>query len=239
MTAASISAITAPSPMSASPSRRRCLHAGRNSLTITMDSRNLTAYLMVDYLRLELSGYVPPSPDEGARDSGERPHLVSWSPVPGATSYVISRSLAGSSGYTPLASGIRGPLCGSGTGPAQYIDASVTNGSAYSYAIEAVNTEGKSGRSAPSPVSTPAKPSYRQVHLPRQQQLIVAQLRPPSGGIAWNAVAAATSYAIWRTTLHEDGVGGTIPSGHSSWMRRRRPVSSTHHPPTVEPMPIR
>ena len=40
----------------------KLLHAGQNTITIQMDARKLTAYLMLDYLRLELSGYVPPPP---------------------------------------------------------------------------------------------------------------------------------------------------------------------------------
>ena len=39
----------------------KLLHAGQNTITIQMDARKLTAYLMLDYLRLELSGYVPPA----------------------------------------------------------------------------------------------------------------------------------------------------------------------------------
>ena len=38
------------------------LRAGRNTVTIAKTARSLSAYLMVDYLRLELTGYVPPAP---------------------------------------------------------------------------------------------------------------------------------------------------------------------------------
>ena len=40
------------------------LRAGRNTISITMDTRKMTAFLMVDYLRLELPGYIPPAPED-------------------------------------------------------------------------------------------------------------------------------------------------------------------------------
>jgi rhamnogalacturonan endolyase len=188
------------------------LHAGRNALSITMDTRNLTAYLMVDYLRLELSGYVPPPPVNVHATAGNGRIQVTWSPAPGAASYVVSRAPAGSPDFAPIASGIRGPLCGSGTGPAIYIDTAVTNGSAFSYAIEAVNPEGTSSRSAP---SAPAMPSSGGplTAPPVPQQLTVTGSGHHRVDLRWNEVPLASSYALWRTTLHEDGVGGFYPIG--------------------------
>ena len=40
----------------------KLLREGENRITIQMDARKLTAYLMIDYLRLELSAYIPPAP---------------------------------------------------------------------------------------------------------------------------------------------------------------------------------
>ena len=65
--AAFISAITDLSATSASPSRPSCCARAGTRSRITMDTRKMTAFLMVDYLRLELPGYVPPAPAERHR----------------------------------------------------------------------------------------------------------------------------------------------------------------------------
>ena len=70
----------------------KMLHAGQNTITIQMDARSLTAYLMVDYLRLELTGYTPPAPASVAAYAGNNRVLVCWPVVPGATSYDILRA---------------------------------------------------------------------------------------------------------------------------------------------------
>jgi rhamnogalacturonan endolyase len=61
------------------------LHTGQNMLTVTMTAKSLTAYLMVDYLRLELTGYVPPAPSGVTASAGNGRALVRWTLVPGAT----------------------------------------------------------------------------------------------------------------------------------------------------------
>ena len=68
------------------------LHAGRNTITITMNAKNMTAYLMVDFFRLELTGYVPPAPASVTAFGGNHQALVCWPLVPGATSYNVLRA---------------------------------------------------------------------------------------------------------------------------------------------------
>jgi rhamnogalacturonan endolyase len=190
----------------------KLVHAGRNTLSITMDTRNMTAYLMVDYLRLEMSGYIPPAPAHVLATAGNGRIQVSWLPAPGATSYTISRARAGSSDFAPIAAGVSGPVCGSGTGPATFIDTMVTNGSDYAYAVEAVNPEGTSGRSAPCLPATPMS-DRPTTAPPAPLQLTVTGSGHHRVDLRWNEAPSASAYVLWRTTLHEDGVGGWYPIG--------------------------
>ena len=75
-----------------------------------MDAKSMTSYLMVDYLRLELTGYVPPAPPGVAAFAGNNRTMVCWAAVPGATSYNILRSPG--AGDIPIATGITGPVSG-------------------------------------------------------------------------------------------------------------------------------
>ena len=68
------------------------LHAGKNTLTVTMNAKSGIAYLMVDYLRLELTGYIPPAPASVTAHPGNNRVLVRWPVVPGATSYNVLRA---------------------------------------------------------------------------------------------------------------------------------------------------
>ena len=88
------------------------LRVGANTLSITMDSRKMVSFLMLDYLRLELPGYVPPAPADCAAFAGSKQVLVRWPLVPGATSYNLLRSTKADSGFAPIARGIAAPVCG-------------------------------------------------------------------------------------------------------------------------------
>ena len=106
----------------------KLLHAGRNTITIQRDARKLTAYLMLDYLRLELSGYVPAAPARVTANAGNNRALICWPLVPGAANYTLLRSSSREGQYVPLATGIVAPVCGSGPSLAQYtIDVTAIN----------------------------------------------------------------------------------------------------------------
>lgn len=188
----------------------RFLHAGKNTITITMDSRKLVSFLMVDYLRLELPGYVPPAPTDVTAIAGNNRVLVTWPVMPGATSYNILRSTKRDSGYTPIASGQIAPVCGSGRGRTTFTDTTATNGTQYFYAVQSVNPAGNSPDSTPSagaaptaklPASAPGAPT----------KLAVTNSGHHAVALTWNAAPGANYYNVWRTTMHTDGVGGAYP----------------------------
>ena len=69
------------------------LKKGQNTITINMRKGGYFAnHAMYDYIRLELSGYVPPSPSSVVAYAGNGNNLISWPAQPGATSYNILRT---------------------------------------------------------------------------------------------------------------------------------------------------
>ncbi len=186
------------------------LHAGRNEITITMNARKMTAYLMVDYLRLELTGYVPPAPASVTAYAGNGKALICWPVAPGATSYNLLRSTMPGSGYVAIASGQRGPVAGSGASVMMLSDTTAANGTPYYYAVQAVNPLGQSAVSAPSAGVTPSE------KLPTVAPAAPSALEVASSGhhkvaLRWTASPGVAYYSVYRTTLYENGVGGTYP----------------------------
>ena len=190
----------------------KLLRAGQNTITIQMDARKLTAYLMLDYLRLELSGYVPPAPARVAAHPGNNRALVCWPLVPGATSYNLFRSTSPDGQYAQVAAGIVAPVCGSGPSLAQYVDTTAMNGIAYFYKVQAVNPMGSSEMSPASngamasaelAASTPPAPVNLKIKDPGHHRV----------PLTWTASPGASFYRVWRTTLHSDGMGSNYAVG--------------------------
>ncbi len=132
------------------------LRAGQNTITIHVNGTGLTDYLMVDYLRLELPGYVPPAPARVTAYAGNNAVLVTWPVVPGATSYDVLRSTNPISGYVPVAAGKAGLVCGGDMLNMTYADATAANGAAYYYKVVSKNPQGQSGTSPASAGAIPA-----------------------------------------------------------------------------------
>ena len=184
------------------------LHAGSNTLAVTMDSRKMVSYLMVDYLRLELNGYVPPAPAAVTAWAGDHRTLVSWPPVPGATTYRVLRSAKPDGGFEAIATDVTGPVAGSGPTLATYTDTTAANGTACYYAVQSVNPGGQSENSPVSPKVTPA--GGLNANAPAVPKgLAVAESGHRHVNLTWEPSSGASYYTVWRTTLHTDGVGGT------------------------------
>ncbi len=206
------------------------LRAGRNTLGITMDSRKMVSYLMVDYLRLELPGYVPPAPAEVTAYAGNHRVLLRWPAVPGATGYNILRSTKRDSGYAPIATGVTGPVCGSGKGAATFTDTTAVNGTQYFYAVQAVNPGGHSVESSPGAGAAPT--TQLPAHAPAAPaELSIAHSGHHEVALTWKSAPGAHSYSVWRTTLHTDGVGGTYPLG-TILLEEATAIKFTDHSPT-------
>jgi len=153
--------------------------------------------IMYDYIRLELTGYVPPTPAGLTAIAGNGLVLLDWPASSGATSYTVSRSTTSGNGYSTVATNVIGPVVGSDVPDATYTDNSVVNGTTYYYVVAAVNPNGSSTNSVqasglPS-ASTPAAPS-----APTDLTVTPGNLQAT---LTWNASAGAATYTIRRTVI--------------------------------------
>ncbi len=133
------------------------LHQGSNTVTINMRKGGYFANsALYDYLRLELTGFVPAAPVSATATAAAGQVDLSWFVVPGAASYTIQRAGAANGTFSTLAT-VAGPVAGSGSANATYTDSAVTNGITYYYKILANSPAGSSAALATSgarPVQT-------------------------------------------------------------------------------------
>jgi fibronectin type 3 domain-containing protein len=206
------------------------LHTGKNTIALTMDSRKMVSFLMVDYLRLELPGYIPSAPANVMAYEGNNRVLLTWPVMPGATSYNILRSTKRDSGYVSIVSGHVAPVCGSGQSKTTFTDTTVTNGTQYFYTVQSVNPGGHSAEATPSTGATPTA-KLPESGPPAPTKLIVAHSGHHEVALTWNAAPGANYYSVWRTTMHIDGVGGTDPL-RTILMDETADTGFTDHSPT-------
>jgi fibronectin type 3 domain-containing protein len=192
------------------------LQAGTNTITITFRQTGNSSglgyfanHLMYDYIRLELSGYVPPAPGSATAYPGNNSVLLTWPVVPGATSYNIYSTTTSGSNYSTIATGVVGPVCGSGYEDASYLDTTASNGTTYYYVVQAANTTGTSANSPECPGVTPsaAAPSGP----PAAPTSVTGTATDGQVTLNWAASPNADYYIIQRSTLYDNGA--TILSG--------------------------
>jgi len=187
------------------------LHAGVN--TINLRTRQIAGsyfanHFMYDYLRLELTGYVPPPPASVAAYPGNNCNLISWPVTPGATGYNILRSTVSGGGYVSITNGVVGPVCGSGSNNAAYLDTNAANNTTYYYVVQSANPAGASANSPQSAgatplagisTSAPAAPTGLSITASGHQSVTVK----------WKSVSGAGFYSVWRSTLVNNGGGAS------------------------------
>ena len=178
------------------------LRAGNNTINFSFrqaGGSGFTHHFMYDYIRLELTGYVPPAPASVTAYAGNNSVLLSWPTVAGATSYNILRSTTPGSGYVAITNGVTGPVCGSGPANATYVDNTAVNGTIYYYAVQSVNPVNKSVNS---PQSSGVAPS---VGISTSAPAIPAGLTVTGTNnvvsFTWNAVPGANVYTVYRGTV--------------------------------------
>jgi autotransporter-associated beta strand protein len=175
------------------------LNAGQNTITINMRKGGSSeSFIMYDYLRLEMTGYVSPAPSSVTAYAGNNAVLLSWLATPGATSYNILRSTTSGSGYAPLTNGVIGPVCGSGPANAVFVDNTAVNGTAYYYVVQSVNPVSASGNSQQSGGVTPS------AGISANAPAAPTGLTAASNNVVtltWNAVPGANYYTIQRGTV--------------------------------------
>jgi len=185
------------------------LRAGQNTITINMRKANYFAnHAMYDYIRLELTGYVPPPPASCAAYTGNNCNLVCWPVTPGATSYNLLRSTVSGSGYVSLTNGILGPVCGSGTNNAAYLDTTALNSTTYYYVVRSVNPTGSSTNSPQSSGATPSA-SLAGTAPAAPTGLNVTSASHHAVSLTWNSSPGANFYSVWRSVEVDTGGGSS------------------------------
>jgi autotransporter-associated beta strand protein len=175
------------------------LKKGSNTININMRRGGYFADCAeYDYVRLELTGYVPPPPASITAYAGNNCNLICWPTTPGASSYNILRSTISGSGYISITNGVVGPVCGSGPQNATYLDASAANDTNYYYVVQSVNPIGASTNS---PQSSGIISSLGiSTNLPATPIVVVLSTNN-SVTINWSAIPGANFYTIQRGTV--------------------------------------
>jgi fibronectin type 3 domain-containing protein len=185
------------------------LRAGQNTITINMRKGGYFAnHAMYDYIRLELTGYVPPPPAGIAAYAGNNCALLSWPVTPGATSYSIFRSTTSGSGYVLITNGVIGPVCGSGPVNATFLDTTAVNDTNYFYVVQSVNPTGASGNSPQSAGVTPS--ASFPATPPTTPSALIALPGNASVALNWNPSPGANFYTIQRSTVVNNGAGSFV-----------------------------
>jgi rhamnogalacturonan endolyase len=178
------------------------LHAGNNTINFSFrqaGGSGFTHHFMYDYIRLELTGYVPPAPASVTAYAGNNSVLLSWPAVAGATSYNLLRSTTSGSGYVSIMNGVTGPVCGSGPANATYVDGTAANGTTYYYVVQSVNPVHASGNSPPSTGVAPA--AGLSTAVPAAPAGLTVTGTNNAVTFTWNAVPGANFYTVYRGTV--------------------------------------
>jgi autotransporter-associated beta strand protein len=176
------------------------LKTGANTININMRKGGSSeSFIMFDYIRLELPGYVPPPPAGVTAYPGNNCNLICWPVTPGAVSYNILRSLTNNSGFVSLTNGFVGPVCGSGPADAVFLDPTATNSTTYYYAVQSVNPV---NQSANSPSSSGATPSAGLSATAPAAPTGLAATTNNAVTLTWMPSSGANFYTVWRGTVN-------------------------------------
>jgi hypothetical protein len=148
----------------------------------TTQRLKITGFQIVSDVAVPVPTAAPAAPANLTASSGNTQVALNWSPAATATSYKVYR--AGAAVATVAA-----PLT-------SYPDISVTNGTAYSYTVSAVNSVGEGAQSSPAS-ATPAEPAFtlapRSVY---QYSVPMTAIYPSTSGTYWPADPQRRAY-LW------------------------------------------
>ena len=170
------------------------LTPSKNGYTFTPGQLAYTALAANQTADFGASLTPPAMPTGLAATPGDAQVTLTWTSSTGAATYSVRRATASGGPYVTVAAGIL---------PATYVDSGLSNGTAYYYAVSAVNAAGESALSTEVP-ATPV-PAAAPTGL---------TVTPGSGQVTltWTASPGATSYLVKRATT-AGGPYTTIASG--------------------------
>jgi len=204
------------------------LHQGLNEIQLEMRKGGyFSDSVLYDYIRLELTGYVPPTPAGLTAIAGNGLVVLDWPASSGATSYNVLRSTTTGGGYTAIATNVTGPVVGSDVPDATYTDNSVANGTTYYYVVAAVNPNGQSSDS----IEANATPSAGTPPAPPAPTGLTATPGNLQATLNWNASSGAATYTIQRTAL-TTGAVVTDPDGSAPTITVNSFVTGTNYTDT-------
>ncbi|WP_052339923.1 cellulase family glycosylhydrolase [Gorillibacterium massiliense] len=141
---------------------------------------------------------VPSIPTGLTAAAGNAQVALSWTSSSGATSYNVKRATVSGGPYTTVATGVTAT---------SYTNTGLTNGTAYYYAVSAVNSAGESANSA----QASATPTSG-VTVPAAPTGLTATAGNAQVALSWTASAGATSYNVKRATT-SGGTYTTVATG--------------------------
>jgi fibronectin type 3 domain-containing protein len=162
------------------------------STATSISASKIMSYLHkndIDYYRIPYNeSILPPAvPSQvSANVLTDGSVMVSWQPVPGASSYQVYRSTTPSSGYSAVGTATTSP----------YTD-TLTPAGTYYYKISAVNSNGTSTQSVPSSAITTT--------VPAAPGTVSAGATGKEITISWSSVSGASSYEIYRSITSSGG----------------------------------
>ena len=131
------------------------------------------------------AGPVPTTPVIQQADASTGTQVVlTWGAASGAASYIVMRQGPGDSTFVSIASGITATT---------FTDTNITQGATYTYELQAQNSTGLSGVSAPISVKIPPLPS-----LPAPTNLAADASSGVQAVLTWGASAGAATYLVER-----------------------------------------
>jgi rhamnogalacturonan endolyase len=134
------------------------LKAGQNEMDFTMNSTgSVERSAMYDYLRLELSSYIPAPPSNLTANVTNTQVALNWTAMSGATSYTVKRAASLNGTYTVIATDLLAPVVGGGITNGTYLDTAALIGTNY-YIVASVNPNGSTNSSPVSAVITATVP---------------------------------------------------------------------------------
>lgn len=134
------------------------LKAGQNEMDFTMTATgSVESSAMYDYIRLELSSYLPPPPADLTATVNDAQVQLNWSTASGATSYTVERATGLNGTYAIIATNVFAPVVGSAITNGTFLDTSAPLGTNY-YIVASVNPNGSTNSLPVSAVVTTTAP---------------------------------------------------------------------------------